>query len=261
MTDNKGYVLDTYTLPADKLLTLHAKYRAYSQGVKYTLSKDGKSYYVSSIGTCKDRDIIIANEYNGLLVVGIGSHAFEGSGINSITIPASVTYISFGAFNYCTVLKSVMFEENSQLKLIDDYAFIRSGIKSITIPASVETIGGEVFMECTELESVVFEKGCKLSYINYYDFAYCTALKSIEIPASVEYIGNDAFYCCASLSIVGLPANINFIDSNAFSNCTNLNTITFMGTVEQWKAVSKLSYWNSGVPATSVQCSNGKVYF
>jgi len=40
----------------------------------------------------------------------IGEHGFEGSGLESVTIPASVTYISYYAFGDCTDLETIYFQ-------------------------------------------------------------------------------------------------------------------------------------------------------
>lgn len=45
----------------------------YSEGLKYELNSDKKSYYsVAGIGICNDKDIVIHPEYNGLSVTSIG---------------------------------------------------------------------------------------------------------------------------------------------------------------------------------------------
>ena len=73
-------------------------------------------------------------------------------------IPASVEIIEDGAFQDCTALTTVTFEEGSQLKTIGYSAFSRSGLQSIEIPASVKTIGRAAFKRCTALTTVTFEK-------------------------------------------------------------------------------------------------------
>ena len=77
----------------------------YSQGLKYTLNSDSKSYSVSGIGTCTDKDIIIPATHHNLPVTSIGDCAFYGcTGLTSITIPNSVTSIGREAFAFCVGL-------------------------------------------------------------------------------------------------------------------------------------------------------------
>lgn len=100
----------------------------YSQGLKYTLNSDSKSYSVSGIGTCTDKDIIIPATYNNMPVTSIGNYAFQFcSGITSITIPNSVTRIGHYAFCRCT------------------------GLTNITIPDGVTSIGYCAFDDCAGL--------------------------------------------------------------------------------------------------------------
>ena len=190
-------------------------------------------------------------------LTAIGTQAFWGSSLVSISIPASVETIEGGAFCRCTALQTVTFEKGSKLKTIKSGS-IWSGVfesctslTSIEIPASVETIGWIAFRNCTSLQTVTFEKGSKLKTIETYVF-YCTSLTSIEIPASVEEIeryafsgctslqtvtfekgsklktiGYFAFINCTSLTTIEIPASVETIRGGAFSDCTSLKTVTF----------------------------------
>jgi hypothetical protein len=87
---------------------------------------------------------------------------------------------------------------------------------------------------------------------------------SIFIPEEysgmiVNGIGANAFSYCSHILAIAIPDSITFIESDAFNNCQELNAITFEGTVEQWRAITKASYWNYNVPATEVICSDGVV--
>ncbi len=80
----------------------------FSEGLGYKLSEDETYYTVSGRGSCKDTNIIIPEEYNGLPVAGIGARAFYGvQGLTSVTIPNSVTSIGYSAFFACNQLTSV----------------------------------------------------------------------------------------------------------------------------------------------------------
>ena len=74
--------------------------------------------------------------------------------------------------------------------------------------------------------------------------------KSIEVVLpemldGVTSIGAYAFYQCTSLTTIYIPSSVTSIGNYAFSGCTSLSTIWFDGTPQQWKSVSKGSYWNS----------------
>ena len=53
----------------------------------------------------------------------IGKNCFEGSWLETIAVPDSVTEISECAFSYCERLKSVTFGANSRLRKIGLHAF------------------------------------------------------------------------------------------------------------------------------------------
>jgi len=45
----------------------------------------------------------------------------------------------------------------------------------------------------------------------------------------------------------------------AFDSCANLNTITFDGTVEQWDAIEKDSYWDTFTSNYTIYCTDGTI--
>ena len=86
---------------------------------------------------------------NGVLKT-IGDSAFFESNLESITIPASVETIGEYAFNHdgyaeTQKIKTLIFEENSNLKNIGKCAFRRNSLVSVIIPSLVTTIGERAF--------------------------------------------------------------------------------------------------------------------
>lgn len=90
-------------------------------------------------------------------------------------------------------------------------------------------------------------------------FKDCKNLKTVIIFNSSDYkIGYTAFKDCSSLGYVEIPASIISIKSDAFDGCTALETITYKGTVEQWKQVKTDSNdKNYKLMSLKVQCENG----
>ena len=181
----------------------------------------------------------------------IGESMFYRSKLKSIKISASVKTIGEGSFYQCSYLKSVTFEDGSQLKTIDGDYYYYSGafadcvaLTSIEIPASVETIEATAFKGCSSLKSVIFEDGSQLKTIGGQGdasgaFTDCVALASIEIPASVENIGAGAFNKCSSLASVTFEerSRLKTIggrgnDSGAFTDCAALTSIEIPASVE-----------------------------
>lgn len=143
-------------------------------------------------------------------LITIGEKAFYNSLLTSILIPANVELIDQSAFQDCSRLAELKFEQGSKLTIIKggyyNGAFANcSALISVEIPANVETIEAAAFAGCTNLASVTFEENSNLKIIkggysslyehnDYGAFTDCTALKSIEIPASVEIIEVSAFH-------------------------------------------------------------------
>ena len=77
--------------------------------------------------------------------------------LETVVFAKSVAVIRSHAFHWCTKLKSVVFPNDSQLRLIGYEAFCGcKSLQSIDIPDSVTTIGQDAFCDCINLESVIF---------------------------------------------------------------------------------------------------------
>ena len=72
-------------------------------------------------------------------------------------------------------------------------------------------------------------------------------------------IGERGFYKCASITSVTIPDSVTSIGLYAFQFCGSLTSVTFEGMVEQWKAITKVGWWNEDCPFTEVKCSDGTV--
>ena len=215
-----------------------------SVGLSFTLNDDGESYSVSGIGACKDSNIGIPTEYNGLPVTSIDNYAFyDRSFLTSIIIPDSVTSIGYYAFYNCKKLTSITI--GNSVTSIGDRAFENcSSLTSITIPDSVTSIGGNAFLGCGKLIQIengvrYVDKwviGCdnRTTYllrentvgIGDFAFSHCSSLTSITIPDSVTSIGDRAFDFCSSLTSITIPDSVTSIGNYAFYVCTSLKSAT-----------------------------------
>ena len=183
-------------------------------------------------------------------VIRIGNKAFfMCKSLKSITIPASVKEIGVNAFIGCENLKSVIFEPDSDIKIIPLNTFsgtaleaielpktlgmIEMGafencksLKSITIPASVKVIDLKSFLNCEKLESVIFEENSILAYIGGAVFSK-TAIKTIELPSLLKTIESSSFAECIELESITIPEMVIDIGVNAFFRCNKLKSVMF----------------------------------
>ncbi|MDY3725624.1 MAG: leucine-rich repeat protein [Candidatus Enterosoma sp.] len=167
-------------------------------------------------------------------VTSIGSFTFSScSSLNLITIPVSVTSIGYGAFRGC------------------------SSLTSITIPDRVTLIDYDTFYGCSSLTSIKIPEG--VTSINSCAFRYCSSLTSITIPEGVTSIDSYTFDGCTSLTSITIPEGVFSIGYAAFLSCSSLSTLTYLGTMEEWNAISKDNAWAQGSSISSIVCSDGVI--
>lgn len=140
-----------------------------------------------------------------------------------------------------------------------NYYFISLyGIKSFDVPDGVETIADYAFEDCDSLESVTIPDS--VTSIGRNAFYSCSSLESITIPDGVTTIDNGTFCFCCNLKNVTIPVSVTEIDSEAFYCCESLTSITYDGTKAQWKAITKLDWWDGGGTENyTVYCTDGIV--
>ena len=222
----------------------------------YGNSKDYYYYIPSSIKSVTiTRGIIPNRAFNncsgltsvtiGKGVTSIGVYAFSGcKGLTSITIPDGVTSIGESAFAYCTGLVNIMVADGNTKYYSDGNCLIDTTSKTLILGCNT---------------SVIPNDGSVTS-IGGSAFRGCTGLANITIPDGVTSIGGSAFSGCTGLTSITIPDGVTSIGVEAFSGCTGLTSITFNGTMEEWNAIKKDSYWNDYVPRTcKVVCTDGTV--
>ena len=197
-----------------------------SDGLYLALSDDKTYYIVGGYGSCGDKNVIIPNEYDGIPVTHIASGAFTRAdmmGMESVYIPANVTTIESGAFNYCLLKNIEVSENNPAYKSVDSDLYTKDGKTLLVyaaynyrdtfyVPDGVETIGNYVFMQ--------------------------TSVKNVILSESVTTIEGHAFYWCESLKTVTISKNVKEIADYAFYNSSNITDVYYSGTEEEWAAIT-----------------------
>jgi len=194
----------------------------------------------------------------GNQVKTIPDYAFYNrDSLTSVTIPDSIAYIGYSAFQGCTSLQTINYNAinctnasvwngifeyctalttlniGNNVKIISPYAFAGcSGLTSVSIPENVTYIGAGVFRNCSSLQTINYNAvnctieeggGTGLSSLFY----RCTALTTLNIGNNVETIPDYAFMWLDSLTSVTIPENVTSIGKSAFVNCKSLRTVNF----------------------------------
>lgn len=200
-----------------------------------------------------DTVVVIPSKINGVTVTTIGTDAFLGLNITSVTIPANVTEIGSNAFADCTNLTSVNYAgdwsnltiqsgnpavQDAANEQLFDFAFTpdntaviviryKGTAADVTIPSRYKGKPVTMIDHAAFHDSAVTSVTIPDSVTAIPDdaFSHCSQLTNISIPNSVTFIGFSAFNSCTSLKSITLPSSLSTIQSYAFYNCENLKTI------------------------------------
>jgi hypothetical protein len=195
-----------------------------------------------------DTEVVIPATIGGKPVVAIGSSAFNGAELTSVTIPEGVVTIGISAFR------------NNKLT-------------AVTIPTTVEMIRGTAFADnllteavipegVVDIRSNIFQNNpiTKLTIPSTLTTITASAftslpLTAVDIPEGVVEIGENAF-ANNNLKEVVIPESVVVIGNNAFSG-NNLDSITIPGSVRSLGSHSG-GWWVviGGDPATFILGDN-----
>ena len=171
------------------------------------------------------------------------------AGLKKVTLKNGVQSIGERAFEKCSSLESVIFE-NTVLEKISDGAFWGcSALSSIVLPDSVTEIERNAFFE-TGLRNIQLPE--KLTLIGGGAFCNCKNLKQVQLPSQLKELGNGAFSSCENLAQIQLPAQLNKLGTDAFRNCTSLDKIDIPAGLTQ---IGPDTFCNTGL--TSVTLHEG----
>ena len=197
-----------------------------SRGLIYKISDDGTYAILTDIGSCTDKDIVVASTYNGYPVKEIHNGAItKNDTVESVTIPDSVETVR--SFSNCPSLRRVYigagvsrisfmaFNDNDLSEVIispDNPYFVCRNNCVIEVATKTIVLGyrGAVIPDDGSVERIM-------------DFAFCNmkGIDSIVIPEGIKYIGGHAFEGCEFKSIV-LPKSLEYLGTYVFEHCKNL---------------------------------------
>lgn len=164
----------------------------------------------------------------------VGSYAFAGTAIKSISVPKSVSNIGEGAFSGC---KKLSYAE---------------------LPSGISTVSGSLFSGCTALEAFFVKDdssyGGSGTTIETNAFYGCTALREVGIYSRADSlrIAKNAFSGCKGLKSVSIDCRSLVLDDNAFPSAAQIDYINISG---EYGYVAPNAF--QGVSTTVVYPANG----
>ena len=151
----------------------------------------------------------------------IADNTFEGCGLESITIPASITSIGGSAFMNCLSLKSVKIE-GTIAKYNNGQTFYGcSALEAVDLGPNT-TVGKSMFYNCTALKNVNLSNITKIETQAFYN---CTQLAEVNI-SNVTSMGKNAFAKSGIVSVI-IPNSLTSFGDEVFANCKSLTTVVF----------------------------------
>jgi len=260
-----------------------------SRGLEYKISDDGTYAILVGIGTCSDKDIVVATTYNGLPVTFIDYSFSKISNVTSITLSDSI--LTIGGIDNMPDLVSVYFSKNvdginpeslcscPNLKVIkvdkDNKKYMSigncliekatktlvHGCKGSVIPTdgSVTVIGESAFQGCDWMTELTVPEG--IERISSYAFAGCDSLMNVYLPDSLITLGYGVFYHSSALETVRIGKNLETIGSVVFDGCSKLNNLSFPKTLKRMgemvfmecKSLTSVSFEGTGAEWNAIE--------
>lgn len=262
--DGKDQVV-TLSVAADFTLNLVALAERFPLLESITV-ESGNPKYLSNTGALYNAAgtelLFIPVKYPGALVVLEGVTAldaalFEGrTGINALTVPASVTAVSEGVLSPLTALVSLTVPTVGATDEFctwfgADAAAVPGTLTSVTVTGTVAAVDFAEFRADIEvtLNGLTYENGVLVSVPE--------GIAEIVVISGATGIAADAFKAPAGVKSIDIPASVADIADGAFDGMTALTAITVDAENGAYSSVDGVLYNKAGttlllVPATKL---------
>jgi len=155
-------------------------------------------------------------------VTEIKTKTFYNSGLQTISIPASITTVGESAFDG-SKLTEITFNDKAHFTSVANNAFANTNISEIELPL-IDTVGNYVFANNKSLKIITQVEGA--TTIGMGEFLGCTSLETVSLSNSLTAIGQDSFRDCKAI----IEMNIPFVGLTNNNSTTNL-AILFGATI------------------------------
>lgn len=160
----------------------------------------------------------------------IGSEAFRGSALKSVTIPSSVTYLGSNAFTGCAALELVEYRAaNAATQGISGTAFAGAGADGSTfiVGREVVSVPDHLLYSLTDkaaFSTLVFEGGA-LDSIGASAFAGSGITGEVVVPATVSEIGSGAFAMTAATALTVEEGSSAFVSDGGVLYSSDMSVL------------------------------------
>ena len=173
-----------------------------------------------------------------------GSPFYENGEIKKLVVSEGITEIGNSLFDHCRNIAAVSFPNTlTRIGKRAFFAYADGELAALEFPSSVTTIGDEAFSD-QGMTSVTLPKTLGTDLFRSADNLQSVRVECAEIPAF-------CFVSCGKLSQMTLSKNVKKIGANIINYCTQLKTITYEGSLEEWKAVEKYANWDGNSGSTN----------
>ena len=127
----------------------------------------------------------------------LGYQAFANSGLEQITLPASLTTMGDEVFKQCRNLQTVTFTPGFVLALPKLTFNTCQSLTKVTLQGTMVEISENAFLGCNKLSNLVIPEG--ILTIDKTAFKNCSSLANITLPSTLDMIGRECFAGCTAL--------------------------------------------------------------
>ena len=212
-------------------------------------TKDGRKTYTDKPGSEEVNFNDHRNDYLKTVsfesfsnIHSFGDYAFMScKALESVQIPASVTYFGQGIFECCTALTDCRFQTLTAPMItyyngLETSASTTDDTKIPLTDAMIDQVRWPelrnfTFWFCTALESLELPDGItKIDGQGYgASMQYMTSLKNVRLPNTLKEIGPHFLCCAMSLETLTIPASVTNIDGACFHGCESLESVYLLG--------------------------------